>query len=420
MRGRVTGAQRSPLHRCYLARASSEAMSRPSAKLADVRVGVRPPARSVRLWLAALYGSLFLLSGAALLALTYVLVRHATAGASVTNVSGTALTPSGARAMTATSRAVDLHQLLVQSAIALAIMSVVSAMLGWVVAGRVLSPLLTITARTRRISEDNLHDRLALQGPDDELKELADTIDGLLERLEAAFDAQRRFIANAAHELRTPMAGLRASLDVAMAKPGALPPQIVTLEDRLRTGFAQVDRLLESFLALARAQQAPLRDQSTLSLDEVASVAITSHSDAISRRKLTVDRDERPAGLVIGSETLLSRMVENVIENAIDHNQPSGWIRVTSSTDGRIASLVVENGGEILAQDDVDQLAQPFRRLSADRTGSDTGSGLGLSIVGAIAQAHGGTLDLQARSDGGLRVTIELPLAAPARPEALV
>ena len=222
--------------------------------------GVRMPARSVRLRLTALYGGLFLFSGAALLALTYVLVSQATAGASVTTITGTAVTPSGAHAMTARSHAVDLHQLLVQSGIALAIMSVVSAGLGWVVAGRVLAPLRTITARTRRISEDNLHDRLALHGPDDELKELADTIDALLERLEASFDAQRRFVANAAHELRTPMAGMRASLDVAIAKPGAVPPQMATLEARLRTGFARVDRLLESFLALARAQQGLLKD----------------------------------------------------------------------------------------------------------------------------------------------------------------
>jgi signal transduction histidine kinase len=205
---------------------------------------------------------------------------------------------------------------------------------------------------------------------------------------------------------------MRASLDVAIAKPGALPPHILTLEDRLRTGFAQVDRLLESFLALARAQQAHLADQCTLSLDEIACAALTRHADAISRLELTIDRQERPEGLVTGNETLLSRMVENVIENAIDHNQPRGWINITSNIDGAFASLVVQNGGELLAQDDVDRLAQPFRRLSADRTGSENGAGLGLSIVAAIAHAHDGKLDLHARSDGGLRVTIELPLAA--------
>jgi signal transduction histidine kinase len=392
-------------------------MSRPAAKLAEPRVRLRMPARSVRLRLTALYGGLFLLSGAGLLALTYVLVRHATAGASVTRGTGSAVTPSGARAMTATSHAVDLHQLLVQSAIALAVMAVASAALGWVVAGRVLAPVRTITARTRRISDDSLHERLALQGPDDEVKELADTIDALLERLEAAFEAQRRFVANAAHELRTPMAGLRASLDVAMAKPGPLPPHIETLEDRLRAGFAQVDRLLESFLALARAQQGRFADACTLSLDDIASAAIARQGDAISRLNLTVEEDACPEGVVEGSETLLSRMVENVIENAIDHNHPDGWIHVTASVGGRFANLAVENGGAVLAQDDVDALAMPFRRLGADRTGSEKGAGLGLSIVASIAEAHGGKLELRARADGGLRVAIELPLASPARTE---
>jgi hypothetical protein len=394
-------------------------MSRLSATLVDVSLRNRLPARSVRLRLTALYAGLFLLSGAALLGLTYLLVLHATAGGFVVTPTGTAATPSGARGVTATSHGIDLHQLLVQSGIALAIMSVASAGLGWVVAGRVLAPLRTMTTSTRRISEHNLHDRLDVQGPDDELKELADTIDGLLERLEAAFDAQRRFVANASHELRTPMAGMRASLDVAMAKPGSLPPHILTLADRLRQGFDHLDRLLESFLALARAQQAEVADEGTLALGELASAAITRHAAAISDLRLAVDQHECSEGRVIGSETLLSRMVENVIANAVNHNQPGGWIRINSDIHGREASLVVENGGEILAQEDVDALAQPFRRLGADRTGSENGTGLGLSIVAAIAQAHGGTLKLHALSDGGLRVAIDLPVAAPAAPPAL-
>ena len=194
-----------------------------------------PSVGTVRLRLTALYGSLFLVSGAGLLAITYVLVYHATASSFETRTTATTRTPGGAPVSVAQSHAADLHQLLVQSGIALAIMTVASAVLGWLVAGRVLAPLRTMTEATRRISEDNLHDRLALSGPNDELKALADTIDGLLERLEAAFDAQRRFVANASHELRTPLAGMRASLDVAIAKPGPLPPQLVTLDDRLRT-----------------------------------------------------------------------------------------------------------------------------------------------------------------------------------------
>jgi signal transduction histidine kinase len=370
--------------------------------------------RTVRLRLTALYGSLFLVSGAGLLAVTYVLVYHATAASFEVRTTATTRTPGGAPASLAHSHAADLHQLLVQSGIALAIMTVASAWLGWLVAGRVLAPLRTMTEAARRISEDNLHDRLALRGPNDELKALADTIDGLLERLDAAFAAQRRFVANASHELRTPLAGMRASLDVAIAKPGPLPPQLVTLNDRLRHGFDHVDRLLESFLVLARAQHGPLPDESIVSLDEIAASAIERCSDAISQAQLNVEQEPCPDARVSGSETLLARMVENVINNAVTHNQPGGWIRATPSVNGALALLVVENGGRVLAQDDVDALAQPFRRLGAERTGQENGTGLGLSIVAAIAQAHGGTLDLQALAGGGLRIVIALPLAVAA------
>jgi signal transduction histidine kinase len=373
-----------------------------------------PSVGTVRLRLTALYGGLFLVSGAGLLAITYVLVYHATAGSFEVRTTATTRTPGGAPVSVAHSHAADLHQLLVQSGIALAIMTVASALLGWLVAGRVLAPLRTMTEATRRISEDNLHDRLALRGPNDELKALADTIDGLLERLEAAFDAQRRFVANASHELRTPLAGMRASLDVAIAKPGPLPPQLVTLNDRLRHGFDQVDRLLESFLVLARAQQGPLPDESIVSLDEIAAGAIEHCSGAISQAQLNVDQEPCPDARVSGSKTLLTRMIENVISNAVTHNQPGGWIRATPSVNGALALLVVENGGPVLAQDNVDALAQPFRRLGAERTDQESGTGLGLSIVAAIAQAHGGTLDLQALAGGGLRIVIALPLAVAA------
>ena len=189
-----------------------------------------------------------------------------------------------------------------------------------------------------------------------------------------------------------------------MAKPGPLPSQIVTLGDRLRHELDHIDRLLESFLTLAHSQHGPTADQSTLSLAALASAAIDRQPAAISLLTLTVDREECAEACVIGSETLLSRMVENVIDNAVNHNQPGGWVRVKTAVDGPVARIVVENGGPVLAQDEVEQLARPFRRLGAERTGSDRGSGLGLSIVASIAEAHGGTLDLQARTDGGLRV----------------
>src|SRR6266568_1655736 len=305
------------------------------------------------------------------------------------------------------------RDLLIASLFALAVMTVVSAALGWLVAGRALRPVRQMTAAAQRISEMNLDERLAVQGPRDELKELGDTIDGLLERLEIAFKAQRRFVANASHELRTPLTTMRAALDVALAKPEPAPVQTMALAARLRTELDRIDRLLEAFLLLARAQHRWLPGQAILPLDYMTANALTGQAAAISARKLTVQEVSEPGGAwVAGSQALISRMVENVIDNAVCHNTDGGWIRITSGTaDGR-ASVVVENGGPVLEQEQVRELSQPFRRIGADRTGSDSGSGLGLSIVAAIAEAHGGSLDLQARPEGGLRVSIQLPAVA--------
>ncbi len=387
--------------------------------------------RTVRLRLTLLYGGLFLVSGAGLLAITYLLVSHSTGtlrfyratfrgGAPKATItighaigSGPRPTPLQVKAQAVHQHAAELHQLLVQSGIGLGLMALVSIALGWLVAGRVLSPLRTMTAATRRISEDNLHERLALPGPGDELKDLADTIDGLLTRLEAAFDAQRRFVANASHELRTPLAMMRTSLDVAVAKPEPPSPEMAGLDDKLRQGLDRADRLLESFLTLARAQHGvltpgPLTETTIVSLAEISDAAIQARRRAIAEKGIEVQQTIERAP-VFGSETLLTRMVENVIDNAIRHNEPAGWISVTTEIDGAVARLVVASGGAPLDESAVRELAQPFRRLGAERTGSENGVGLGLSIVAAIAAAHGGVLELEARRGGGLRVQIELP-----------
>ncbi len=371
------------------------------------RLRARLPRRTIRVRLAVLFFAVFLASSVALLAVTVVVWQGRTGGGTIHAPAGSLLHP----AIGITQHGSDRHQLLIASGIALAIMAGLSLALGWLVAGRFLAPLRTITTTTREISATNLHERLNLAGPDDELKELGNTFDELLARLERSFQFERRFVANASHELRTPLATMRASLDVAMAKPGPLPPQIVTLADRLRHELDQVDRLLESFLTLAQTQQSPIADQSTLSLTEIASAAIERRSGAISLMELTVGQQESGDARVNGSETLLSRMVENVIDNAVSHNQPGGWIRVKTDSEGPLARLVVENGGPVLAQEEVEQLAQPFRRLGAERTSSEIGTGLGLSIVASIAEVHGGTLALYARTGGGLRVAIALPLA---------
>jgi signal transduction histidine kinase len=371
------------------------------------RYSFRPrlPRRTIQVRLGALFFAVFLASGAALLAVTVVVWQGRTRGTERAPA-GSLLNP----AIGVTQHSADRHQLLIASGIGLATMAGLSLAVGWLVAGRFLRPLRTMTATAREISATNLHERLNLAGPDDELKELADTFDDLLDRLERSFAFERQFVANASHELRTPLAAMRTSLDVAMAKPEPVPPHVHTLGDRLRRELDHVDRLLESFLTLAHTQQAPLGDESTVSLAELASLAIERRGDAISAMSLDVKQQHAEARIA-GSETLLSRMVQNVIDNAVGHNQPGGWIRAATAIEDKRALLVVENGGPLLDPDEVRQLAQPFRRIGAERTGSDDGSGLGLAIVSSIIEAHRGTLDLEALAVGGLRVTITLPLA---------
>jgi signal transduction histidine kinase len=388
---------------------SSTLMWRVSARLIE-RLGLALPARSVRFRLTALYGASFLICGACLLAITYLLVSHATGIRAVAVSSPGAAPASGAVNHT---HLVDLHELLVQSGIALGIMTVASGVLGWVVAGRVLLPLRTITAKTQQISEQSLHDRLALAGPKDELKGLADTIDELLARLEAAFDAQRRFVSNASHELRTPLAMMRVTLDVAVAKPEGVPPQISVLDANLRADLDRADRLLEGFLTLAQAEHGAPSEQRPVRLDHLLAGALAARHDETAEQRIDA-RAVLDAVSVTGSETLLARMVENVIENAVLHNEPGGFITVACKRDHDVARVVIESGGAVLDEPAVTQLVKPFRRLGAERTCPKKGFGLGLSIVAAVAAAHGGLLELHARQEGGLSVEIALPAARPA------
>ncbi|WP_460916403.1 sensor histidine kinase [Plantactinospora veratri] len=306
----------------------------------------------------------------------------------------------------ATVHTQQARQLLAGSLVALIVMAVVSLVLGRVLARRVLRPLRLITNTTRRVSADSLDRRLAVTGPADEVKDLADTIDELLERLETAFAAQRRFVANASHELRTPLATMRASLDVAVAKPHPAP-STVALADRVRTQLDRVDHLLDGFLVLARAQHGRLADATMVDLGDLIDTALRERTADVRTKRLSVTVDVPPATKTHGSPALLARMVGNVVDNAVTHNEPGGWIGITGSAGGEETVLVVETGGRVLDQREVDRLAQPFARLGGERTGS---SGLGLSIVAAVAAAHGGRLVLLALPEGGLRVSITLPV----------
>lgn len=384
---------------------------------------VSHPRTTVRWRLTLLYTALFLLCGTALLAITYGLFARLDYSNPTKPTAGLGRNPATSASLKiadamSTQRGLDLHRLLLGSGIALAIMAAVSGVLGWVVAGRVLAPLRTITATTDRISDTNLHERIAMSGPRDELRLLADTIDGLLGRLETAFDAQRRFVANASHDLRTPLAMMRTTLDVAVAKPGGVPAQTRELDTELRLDLNHADQLLESFLTLARAQNGQLDEHTTVALEPLINAALAARTAEIAAKDLTVKTELAPLE-VTGSATLLTRMIENVIENAVRHNQAGGAIELTlAPVDGRRAEVVTDTSGPLLDQTAVTELVQPFKRLRRDRTGSQHGHGLGLSIVAAVAAAHNGRLELHARPEGGLRAQITLPAVISQHAEA--
>ena len=311
------------------------------------------------------------------------------------------------------------RRMLAVSLVALLAMAAVSLLLGRALAARVLRPLRTITSATRRITAANLHERLAVPGPDDEVKHLADTVDGLLERLEAAFDAQRRFVANAAHELRTPLTTIRAGLDVATGKPGGAPASTTALAERIRPELDRVERLLEGFLLLARAGYGgAVGDGERVALRPLVVEALAVRAAEVEAAGLVVEVDGGDAAgveedaAVHGNADLLARLVRNLVDNAVRHNIEGGWITIATAARKEEVVLNVANGGAVLDAEQVARLGRPFQRLAADRTGeggADGGLGLGLSIVVAVAEAHGGRARFSARDEGGLAAEVVLP-----------
>jgi len=378
------------------------------------------PRRTVRLRLTLWYSSLFLISGAALLAITYGLMAQALIGqtgpAAVCQAAGTGCHVIPAAQIQASALQAQLHALLTRSGLALAIMTVLSVALGWFIAGRALSPLRAITSAAREISAASLSQRLALGGPDDELKELADTIDGLLARLEASFSGQRRFIANAAHELRTPLARQRVISQVALADPGAASASLRAAHERVLACGAEQSRLIDGLLTLARGQ-AGLDTRERFDLAAATAPVLAAREAEAQERQLTVEAALGPAP-VTGSPGLAGQMAANLVDNALRHNCAGGHVKVTTTTANGRAVLTVANTGTAIPADQVERLFQPFRRLAADRTGGD-GLGLGLSIVQAIAEAHGAAVTARPRPGGGLSVEVAFAAApANARPSA--
>ena len=308
-----------------------------------------------------------------------------------------------------TLRNSQLDTLLTRSGLALAIMALASIGLGWLMAGRALRPVRTMSSRARGISERNLHERLALEGPDDELKELGDTFDGLLGRLEGAFESQRRFVANASHELRTPITLERALVEVALSDPS---PSVESLREtcrRVLSSSEQQERLIEALLTLARSQRG-LESRAPVDLREVTAEVVR----AMPSNGIKLDTELGDASTT-GDPAMVERLVANLVQNAVRYNEPDGWVTAwTGLRDGE-PTVEVTNSGPIVAPDQVDELVKPFSRLdtnggfaprSAD--GRD-GLGLGLSIVQAIVDAHGARLTTDPRAEGGLRVAVSFP-----------
>ena len=281
--------------------------------------------------------------------------------------------------------------------------------LAWLAAGRMLRPLRQITDTARRITGEDLHERLALSGPADELTELGDTFDAMLGRLEAAFTAQQLFAANAAHELRTPLAVMRAELDLLLTGPEPPPSEVRETAARLRRIVLGSERLLERLLTLTRGMLAP-GEAEPVPLDQIAGRALAAVAQAADERGLSI-RAELGEARAYGDSSLLGELAGNLVDNAVKYNCPDGWVSVGTHTAGDQAVLEVSNSGPQVVEADVGRLLEPFRRAGQQRTGD--GSGLGLSIVRAIVAAHGGELDLSALADGGLTIRVSLT-AAPA------
>lgn len=399
---------------------------------------VRPHRRTVRLRLTLVYGGLFLASSVVLLGTLYLLVVHATGEEAIGGVTSPELmpppgaSPSAAptpasdqappvpaetapgrevllavSAEVAEQRSLLIHQFLIQSLLALAAMSVVSVVLGWIVAGRVLRRLRDVTGAAREISATDLHRRLAFDGPADELKELGDTFDALLDRLEAAFQAQRQFVANASHELRTPLARQRALGQVALADPQATAETLRHAHERILAAGARQERLIGALLTLTKGQVG-IEVHERFDLGRVARDVVEQRLDDVRARSLTLRAAIRPTPAT-GSPGLAERLVTNLVENAVRYNAPGGWIEVTTRTvDGR-AALTVANTGPAVPPSAVDRLFRPFQRLDGARTAHRDGLGLGLSIVQAVATAHRASLTAVPRPEGGLSVTVVFP-----------
>ncbi|MEU9453165.1 HAMP domain-containing sensor histidine kinase [Streptomyces sp. NPDC048277] len=384
---------------------------------------------TIRIRLTLLYGGMFLIAGILLLSIIYLLAAQAISTGNqplFKIVSGTDIRVSSDNCpgINSTSllsdfnsaiascvdhqRQAALDDLLSRSLLALLGLAVIAFAFGYAMAGRVLSPLGRITRTARAVAGSDLSRRIELDGPDDELKELADTFDDMLERLQRAFTAQQRFVGNASHELRTPLAINRTLLEVHLSDPNA-PAELQQLGKTLLATNERSEQLVEGLLLLARSDN-QIVERKPVDLAEVASQAIDQVHGEAEAKGVTIRGQRKPA-VVQGNGVLLERIALNLLQNAVRYNVPEdGWVEVDTEIQHGQAVLSVANTGPVVPAYEIDNLFEPFRRLRTERTGSDKGVGLGLSIVRSVARAHGGHIAAQPREGGGLVMRVTLPI----------
>ncbi len=380
---------------------------------------------TIRIRLTVLYGGMFLIAGVLLLWIIYLLAAQALHDSDELpfQIVAISVRPSDCVQPTQGSTSAEVMQtintcmqhqrnlalntLLKRSLIALIGLAVVAFAFGYVMAGRVLSPLGRITRTARGVVGSDLKRRIELDGPDDELKELADTFDEMLDRLERSFDAQRRFVANASHELRTPLAINRTLLEVQLADPAA-SADLQQLGKTLLATNERSEQLVEGLLLLARSEN-EIVDRKPVDLAEAASQALEQTRSEAQAGGVELRRALEPA-VAQGNGVLLERIALNLVQNAVRYNvAEGGWVEVSTTTEHGHAVLIVANTGPVVPAYEVDNLFEPFRRLRTERTRSDRGVGLGLSIARSVARAHGGVISAEPRDGGGLVMRVAIP-----------
>jgi signal transduction histidine kinase len=354
--------------------------------------------RSLQVRLAVFYAAGVFAAGIAVLAAVMLPLAGLQSTVAVDSPATPALTGTG------DGPGLGPHQLLAVSAAAIVVLIPVALVAGWFVAGRFLRPLRAITATATAISAGNLHQRLDLGAPADELTELGAILDDLFARLQASFDAQRHFVANVSHELRTPLAGLRTLLEVSLADPQADAGALrCACQEALALGGHQ-ERLVQALLALATSERGLTR-RDTLDLAQVATGVLASRREQAARRGIVLTGQLAPA-VTTGDRGLVESLVANLVDNAVRHNHPDGHVEITTAESGPQAILTVTNSGPVVPADQLPRLFQPFQRLAPDRHSRRDGYGLGLAIVDAVARAHHAGLSAGARPEGGLAVTV--------------